>query len=250
LRLLVFDLCGYMGYFRKFYSSSKPLSYTFPPRTTIIGLVSGILGYDKDSYYSDFSDENCKVALALKHPVRKISQSLNYLDTDDVSVRRLRGIGTVPTTSEFVVPEPPSSRLRFRIYLNHKNEDITEELKMRIQSKRFRYPPSLGSANLIADVEYVGDIDASLFSADGGRKFEILGIIPKKVIASLIPKEGQKIYLEEAVPADFSEGREIRRIEDYVFEGEGNPLFVTLNLAREIGFRLKKDDDYVFGVFM
>ncbi|HBM79479.1 MAG TPA: CRISPR-associated protein Cas5, partial [Clostridiaceae bacterium] len=50
---------GKMAHFRKYYSNSSALSYFIPPRTTIIGIVAGFLGYERDTYYEDFSLENC-----------------------------------------------------------------------------------------------------------------------------------------------------------------------------------------------
>ena len=57
-KLLAFDIWGEYGYFRRGYTTTSTVSYPFPSRTTIAGLVSSILGLERDSYYDIFSKEN------------------------------------------------------------------------------------------------------------------------------------------------------------------------------------------------
>jgi CRISPR-associated protein, Cas5h family len=80
-KILIFDLVGMFAHFRKFYTNSSSLSYAFPPRTVITGLLAGILGYERDKYYEEFSSENCSVGLAIKNPIRKLVQTVNYIRT-------------------------------------------------------------------------------------------------------------------------------------------------------------------------
>ena len=49
--LLVFDISGKFAHFRKYYTNSSSLTYLVPPRTSIYGLIAGILGLERDSYY-------------------------------------------------------------------------------------------------------------------------------------------------------------------------------------------------------
>ena len=39
--LVAFTLAGPMAHFRKFYTTTSALTYLFPPRTTLMGLVAG-----------------------------------------------------------------------------------------------------------------------------------------------------------------------------------------------------------------
>lgn len=48
--ILVFDLWGDLGHFKKPYTTTSPLSYAFPPRPTVAGIISAIVGLKKEEY--------------------------------------------------------------------------------------------------------------------------------------------------------------------------------------------------------
>lgn len=79
MKILIFDLIGKMGHFRKIDTNSSSLSYSFPPRTTIVGILAGILGMERDSYYEVFSPNQCQIALSVRTPIRKVMQTVNYM---------------------------------------------------------------------------------------------------------------------------------------------------------------------------
>jgi CRISPR-associated protein Cas5h len=65
MKLLQFDIYGRLAHFRKFYSNVTSLSYYFPPRNTIIGMIGSILGMQRDSYYGILSDNKLGVAIRI-----------------------------------------------------------------------------------------------------------------------------------------------------------------------------------------
>ncbi|MEM0506202.1 MAG: CRISPR-associated protein Cas5 [Thermosphaera sp.] len=250
LAMLVFDVVSSMAHFRRFYSTVTSLSYYFPPRNTIVGLLAAILGRERDSYYDLFSQENCGLALSILIPLRKLTLPINYLDTDQVSLSRLRGIGNrVPTTIEFVLPEPPYTNLRYRIFLTHRSQEIFKEVARRIKTKKPFYPPSLGPAYCLAELVYVLEGEARIQHSDGDE-FPISTVIREDLIApnGLAPKENFKIAIEERLPPNFSANRApAGRSFNYIFETNG----------RQIPIRIKGDvfsiniaGDIIYGVFM
>ena len=80
-KLLAFDIWGDYGYFRRGYTTTSTISYPFPSRTTISGLISGILGLERDSYYDIFDENNSKIGLRILNPIKKVNINLNYLNT-------------------------------------------------------------------------------------------------------------------------------------------------------------------------
>jgi CRISPR-associated protein Cas5h len=80
--LIIFDLAGAYGMFRKFYTNSSSLSYPFPPRTTIAGLIAGIMGYERDSYAEELGLDRCRIAVSVRVPVRRTMQRVNYVMTE------------------------------------------------------------------------------------------------------------------------------------------------------------------------
>ena len=47
MKVLVFDIYGDLAHFRKFYTTSSPLTFPFPPPSTIKGMLGAIIGVDK-----------------------------------------------------------------------------------------------------------------------------------------------------------------------------------------------------------
>ena len=82
-KLIAFDIWGDYGYFRRGYTSTSTITYPFPSRTTIAGLISGILGLEKDSYHDIFSENNSKLGLRILNPIKKININLNYINTKE-----------------------------------------------------------------------------------------------------------------------------------------------------------------------
>ncbi|MDO6354583.1 type I-B CRISPR-associated protein Cas5b [Caloramator sp. CAR-1] len=221
---LVFDLKGKFAHFRKFYTNSSSLSYSVPPRTTIEGLIAAILGYERDSYYEILDSQKLNIGLKKLTPTRKIVQSLNYIKATSIShVIKPKEHTQVPF--EIVTSE---GNLGYRVYVNHIDERIMEDLEDRLKNNRFYYVPYLGVASFNLSLEFKGRFQGKLkFDEDF---VEISSIIRKSLI-----KEGgldvniEGIIVKEKMPRDFLKDRIIKEIEDYIFEENGGPLRVKLN---------------------
>ncbi len=246
MKLTVFDVRGFFALFRKHHSTTSTLSYSFPPRTTIAGMLAAILGYERDSYYSVFSSGKCRIALQVKEAGRHATHTLNYLMTDrPLTVKKLRGLGgRMPVHLDVLLSgQQGLSQLFYRVFFNHEDGEVQSELTERIRRGRFAYPPCLGTANYLADVRFVDFVDAEVYRPEG--EIDVCTVLPTSVITGLHPQEGTKIFFEELVPADFSEGRRPARIETYVY-GTGA---VKAKLNCEV-FSCVVDGEKVVGVFM
>lgn len=221
---LVFDLKGKFAHFRKFYTNSSSLSYSVPPRTTIEGLIAAILGYERDSYYEILDSQKLNIGLKKLTPTRKIVQSLNYIKATSIShVIKPKEHTQVPF--EIVTSE---GNLGYRVYVNHIDERLMEDLEDRLKNNRFYYVPYLGVASFNLSLEVKGRFQGKLkFDEDF---VEISSIIRKSLI-----KEGgldvniEGIIVKEKMPRDFLKDRIVKEIEDYIFEENGGPLRVKLN---------------------
>ena len=74
MEVLIFDLSGKMAHFRKYYTNSSSLTYYFPPRTVIIGLIAGLIGKERDSYYEIFSKDKAYVGISIKSNIQSRRQ--------------------------------------------------------------------------------------------------------------------------------------------------------------------------------
>jgi CRISPR-associated protein Cas5h len=62
VKVIVFDIWGDYGHFKKFHTTASPLTFSFPPPTAVIGIVAAILGIDKENYWDTFSHDNTRLA--------------------------------------------------------------------------------------------------------------------------------------------------------------------------------------------
>jgi CRISPR-associated protein Cas5h len=71
MKVLTFDLYGDFAHFRKYFTTTSPLTFSFPPPPTISGILGAIYGTPKNENQEVFGYENCKIALQIQKPVKK-----------------------------------------------------------------------------------------------------------------------------------------------------------------------------------
>ncbi|GBF10029.1 type I-B CRISPR-associated protein Cas5b [Tepidibacillus sp. HK-1] len=225
MNFLIFDIKGRYAHFRKFYTNSSSLSYSVPPRTTIEGIIAAILGYERDNYYDILSTEKLNIAVRKISPTKKIIQTLNYIKaTSRDSVTDLKE-GHTQIPFEMVTGD---KGVIYRVYVNHSDHIIMEELEDRIRNGRFHYIPYLGAAPFNCNINYIGNFTA--IEQNTNDFIEISTIIRQSLIADKgIDIKGMNLSLiKEKMSRDFFEDRIIKEVEDYIYDEEGHPLRVKL----------------------
>jgi len=223
--ILVFDLIGPMAHFRRFDTNSSSLTYSFPSMTTISGMIAGILGLEKDSYYDLFSSENCKIGLSIRTGQRKLMQTVNYMFVKSKSdFNNSKGHTQIPI--EFVLPEIGEGNLRYRIYFQHQNEKIHNEVKRRVQSNEFVYPPYLGITEMLGNLEWVAEVnsqDISMINAEEVVAIHSICNLEFLEERSLLFKNDreQLIYLKEKMSRLFNSNRTVKQTASYLYEKSG-----------------------------
>lgn len=140
MKAIAFCLNGKMAHFRKYYSNSTALSYILPPVNTVKGILAGLLGYERDSYYALFSDARCKTALRLVSPVKKITQTMNLLKVESLSDLCGAGRNRTQNHTEFIVPnDMRTGDVCYEVIFWHEDETVMEELKKAICTGRAWY---------------------------------------------------------------------------------------------------------------
>jgi len=247
--LLIFDVEGYIAHFRKFYSTTSSLSYGFPPRTVLIGLIAGILGRDRDSYYNEFSPRRCRLAVSVQSCIRKLTVKQLYLNTDTLDERHLRGLyekePRTLQTIELLLPEPPDTTVRYRVFFNHREDGVMNEVERRLREKLLFYPPYLGSMWCLADISFVDRVETEIYVPQ--NFVELSTVIPVSKHVEFEARDGLRIYREDRVPVSFTPGRVIEAVDDYIYERSGKSI--RAKLKSEV-FRCPLKGRDVFGVFM
>ena len=247
-----------MAHFRKFYTNSSSLSYLFPPRTTITGLIAGILGRVRDSYYEEFSSQYCRIAISIRTPVRKIMQTVNYIRTKSLAEITGSG-GHTQIPLEILLPLPPYKEIKYRIYFWHKDSSLMENLEKCLRKGTFVYPPYLGITECIGKISFVDICKGSNLEMQE-KKWEkedtgLITVIPIKQIEKMPPLgtlNGCKLIKEDRMPLEFNSKRLIKRgSEGYLFEKNCKPIKVLVKVPL---FHLKYQDKGVYqeewGTFM
>ena len=239
--VLIFDIKGPMAHFRKYYTNSSSLSYLFPPRTVVVGLIAGLLGLPSErhtkekekAYYEKFGNERCLVAVSVRTKVRRMMQKVNYSATDDFPktpaklVLKMMGgeIGHTQIPLEILLPED-TNEIIYRVYFFHADEkEVYAKLKEGLEKQKFAFPPYLGLTEFLASIDYIGEGRVTKNSTD---KTIELNTTCKLKDVELDFTDDDVQYLTEKMPTGFSNDRTPQKPEEYVLEVKGNKMKVKL----------------------
>jgi len=149
-KFLIFDISGEFAHFRKFNTTTSPLTYPVPPRTTLAGMLGAIIGLDRFSFYEIFSRENSFIAVQVINPIRKTSHAFNLIDTKksffNISNR---------TQIEFELIQ----NAHYRIFVSVLDEKIYSRLKENISLNRTHFTPYLGLSQFTAKIDFIAEVE-------------------------------------------------------------------------------------------
>jgi len=239
--LLIFDLVGPIAHFRKFYTNSSSLSYPFPPRTVITGMIAALLGRERDTYYEELGLENARIGVALKTPFRSVMQTVNYLATDDQDWHGVKRRVQIPV--EFILPRPPERLLRYRVFFTCRNPSLVRDLYECLRQGRYRYPLYLGLAECPAWLENPRLLTEVKWVCDPKEPVPVATVVlhPRLVgLPHLQELQGLRL-LKDRIPLDFYPDRKLKAAEEALWEAEGRTL--PLKLKGEI-FQIPEASTY------
>ncbi len=222
--ILILDIKGKFAHFRKFYTNSSSLSYSIPPRTTLIGIISAVLGYERDSYYELFSRENFNIAVRGLSPVNRIMQSLNYIKaTGNKYLIEPEEHTQIPF--EILCSE---DSVTYRIYLHHKDKTIMDEIQERVKNKRYVYPPYMGAAPFSCSIDYVDRVLGNLIEENSTVSLctALRADIINQGTLDIFTEELQ--IVKERMPAEILKDRVIGQIENYIFDQKGKSIKASI----------------------
>lgn len=225
--MLIFDIKAKFASFKKLYTNSSSMTYMFPPRTTLEGIIGAIMGYDFDSYYEKFNFKYTLIATSLKSIIRTYMTNLNYIKIVDNNyfIRNIiinNGYNYTQIPFQFLLPENFSKNIIYRIYFFSKDDDLMAKLKEKIINNNPVYPVSLGNANMLASINYIANGKISKIKTDDPIK--INSPAPMKYIKGI--PANNNIYLQKDVlPVSFDLNRYPITM-NYVFNSKGEKINV------------------------
>lgn len=228
-KLLVFDVWSDYAHFRKGYTTTSALTYPFPPKSTLVGLIAGILGLPnekwskQDNYYHLLNPNNLKLSIRILTPVNKIMIKENFIDTKHGlthwEIQRKKQPPRTQIPLEFI--KNPSYRVYVWI-----GDHYFEKLRKFLENHETIYTPYLGVTECIANFEFVNLFEEEEINRIKPRNgaYEIDSVIPVPAINGKIILEKNSSYGRDNLPLFINEKREAENYGEFVFNLAGNPI--------------------------
>jgi CRISPR-associated protein Cas5h len=233
MEMLSFDLRGKFAHFRKYYANNTALTFSIPPRTTLMGIVAAILGLPKDSYHRALGPEHLRFGVQALTPLKKSFHRLNLLMIKSSSDFRGQK-GRIQTPFEIITGlDLRMDSVIYRVFVMPATEDapVFQQLKETLSQRSFTYSLTLGTAFCLAGIENIR-IDLESEAREGGADFlPISTATPVDMITDINLLEGKLLIEEELLPGGFVDdyNRELAFMRRVLFPIDGNPMNVKIS---------------------
>ena len=156
--VLIFDISSEYGHFRKFNTTTSPLTYSVPTRPAIAGLVGAILGIEREISAGKFKEgtvpladllakDKASIGVQILAPIKKTNIAFNLINTKDSFFEIAQR-----TQIEFELLKNPS----FRIFISWNNDKLFDELVERVENNRTHFSPYLGLSQFTCKTDFFG----------------------------------------------------------------------------------------------
>ena len=167
MRAYKFRVTAPFASFRMFYTTSAQPTLNFPPKSALNGLIAGMAGFKRDSYYTLFDRINYSVVP--DGIPEKFIININLSDPGNNISGNPRDFGT-----RYQLPKEFMYEYGFTMYM-FINDDFIKFSKDLlnydainiIEANKKVYSPYLGSAFNIANIDFHGAYEAELLNTDG-----------------------------------------------------------------------------------
>ena len=216
---LIFDIWGDLAHFRRYDTTSSPLSWPFPPRPTVFGMLGAIMGLGKEQYLAKF-DEQTSVAISMLQRPRSLRLSYNHVDTK--SAQLFGRISRLAGAHKFAVKcLPMCVTASFFVTLIPTFQQRLTEL---VRAHQSVYTVSLGLAAMLADFAFVAALTPELHSLTEAT--EVVSVVPYKLARS-VPKPGTAPLLLNGIPRHLTPERVVTAYQDVLYNTRQPTLVVS-----------------------
>jgi len=248
MEVLQIDLKGKIAHFRKYYANNTAISFSIPPRTTIMGILAAILGLPKDEYYNALSSDKVRIGIALCSPIKKSFHRLNLLSIKSLGDLKIdfekeraftsdfRGMGgRIQTPFEIVTGHNfQNDEVWYRIFIScfEDGKQTFQQLKKCVLAKQSHYNLSFGIASFSACISSAKFYGSELVEEKTVQNHLIeinSAVISDKISSLKFEKQDDYSFVEEELmPADFvaNYNRELSKMNRVLFTHNALPLRV------------------------
>ncbi|WP_243292087.1 type I-B CRISPR-associated protein Cas5b [Bacillus sp. FJAT-47783] len=226
MKVLVFDIWADYGHFRKYFTTSSPLTYSIIPPTAMYGILGAILGLSKEEnqYLMKVNENTVKYGVQIVNPIKKIRLGMNYINTKGkvwIPKQRREGARTQIRTEFLKNPY-------YRCYIHLTDEQLFNRLIDYVKEHKTVFSTSLGLSECLANFRYVRDDFFQKCPLE--EKNNILTSIPASYVASNgVEIEEGKTYMKERVATAMSPQRVVSNYEEVIFEPNGMPIKASIS---------------------
>lgn len=222
MNFLIFKLQGDFAHFKRHYTTTSPLSFDFPPRTVLSGLVGAILGlskYPQDTnyYLKFFKKQDAHFGVKINTPIVKKTLPINYLKTS--ATKGFRGFLGRKQIRVDLVKNP-----NYTIFFSHTNLEIYQKLKENLIQKHTVYTPCLGSSEYLADLEWVQEVQNASLKQNNQNFIEVHSVIPRKMLVDNQIQFEDKEYMKITLPNEMVENRIVTEYIEVFYEKNGKTI--------------------------
>lgn len=214
MKCLVFDVWGDFAHYRKFYTTSSPLTFSFPPRTAVAGMIAAILGIDKNEYLKYFTKDKADIAIKIMKPVKKSRISYNLIDTK--TAKMMSKIQNRTQVTFEVLKD-----CGYRIYFTHKDKNLYEKMKEFLKNHKSYYTVCLGLSEYIANFKYIDELE---MKEEHSKDYVYIDSVIPFNEDMLIEFEVDREYFKDTVPNEMNEDREVIEYKKVIYERNCNPI--------------------------
>ncbi|MFH0947683.1 MAG: type I-B CRISPR-associated protein Cas5b [Elusimicrobiota bacterium] len=229
--ILIFEISSEYGHFRKYNTTTSPLTYSIPTRTAVAGILGAVLGMEReiaDGVYTDgvtpvqefFSKANSDIAVQIINPVKKETVAMNLINTK-TSFYDLTKAGRTQIEFELL------KNGKYRIYLSIEgNQKIFIELVERLKAKNYHFSPYLGLAQFTATLDFVNTAKAELIENLEKTYIDILTAVNLSKIKDENPIQFDysAMYSANNMPIEMNRNREVQEYSEVLIEKNGLPV--------------------------
>ncbi|MEL6676620.1 MAG: type I-B CRISPR-associated protein Cas5b [Bacteroidota bacterium] len=237
-QLLIFDLKGEYGHFRKFNTTTSPLTYAIPTRPALAGLLGAILGMERETgpgafpegvvpVQEVFTRGKADLGIQLLTPVKKTIMGFNLIDTKK-SYFEIKQRTQIP----FELVKDP----HYRIYFRHEDEALMKDLKDRLKRKAHHFTPYLGLSQFTAEVQWVDRAEAIERAEQEVQavSLETALSLHQAHVEKPINFGGGVQYLVETMPLDMDRNRVVHAYGEVILESKGKQVAANLTHWTEL----------------
>ncbi len=229
--ILIFDISSEYGHFRKYNTTTSPLSYSIPTRTAIAGIMGAILGMEReleDGVFKDgvmpvqefFSKANCDIAVQIINPVKKENIAINLVNTAGAREHfyNLSKSGRTQIKFELV------KNAKYRIFFALSNNDaLFSKLAEKIKTKKHHFSPYLGLAQFTALIDFVDISTVKLMDNKNECFIDLISAVnlSKTKGKSPIEFDYSALYSANNMPIEMNRNREVQEYSEVLIEKSG-----------------------------